>query len=179
MCAINSNNKQDANKRFDISNSPISKEKNESQENILNLNIRRITSKEIDAESFLESIENNGESGATVIFIGTVRNFSKNGPVLSMNYEAYEGMAEEKIENIEITVKKMWDVKEIKIIHRIGELKIGDSSIAIAISTSHSKDAFEACNFVLDRVKQDVPIWKNERLLNGKTKWVEGKSIKE
>jgi len=179
MCTINNNNKQNTNKKFDNSNNPISMEKNESHENILNLNIQRITSKEIDVDSFLKSIENNGESGATVIFIGTVRNFSNNGQVLGMNYEAYEGMAEEKIKNIEITVKKMWDVKEIKIIHRVGELKIGDSSIAIVISTSHSKDAFEACHFILDRIKQDVPIWKNERLLNGKTKWIEGKPIKE
>jgi molybdopterin synthase catalytic subunit len=179
MCTNNTNNIQNMNKKLHGSANSINRKKYEYQENILNLNIQRITSKKIEIESFLKSTKNNEESGATVLFIGTVRNFSKNGKVLGMYYEAYEGMAEEKIKNIEITVKKMWDVKAIKIIHRIGELKIGENSIVIAISTSHSKDVFEACHFILDRVKQEVPIWKNERLLNGKTKWIEGKSIKE
>ncbi|MDQ6723126.1 MAG: molybdenum cofactor biosynthesis protein MoaE, partial [Thermoproteota archaeon] len=109
----------------------------------------------------------------------TVRDFSDNEQVIGMTYEAYIGMAEERIKNIETAVKKMWDIKKIKIIHRIGELIVGDKSIAISISTPHSKDAFAACQFILDKIKHDVPIWKNEKLLNGETKWVEGKSIKE
>jgi molybdopterin synthase catalytic subunit len=70
-------------------------------------------------------------------------------------------------------------VRHIKIVNRIGDLKIGDNSIAIAISTPHSKDAFEACQFVLNKIKQDVPIWKNEKLSDGKTKWVNGKTTKD
>ena len=96
-----------------------------------------------------------------------------------MTYESYIGMAEERIKNIESVVKKMWDIKKIKIIHRIGELAIGEKSIAIAISTSHSKDAFAAGQFILDKIKHDVPIWKNERLQDSRAKWIEGESIKE
>jgi molybdopterin synthase catalytic subunit len=144
-----------------------------------NSNIQRITSKEIDITSVLNSFDNSGNFGATVLFIGTVRNFSDNGKVSGMRYEAYLVMAEEGIKNIEIEVKKKWDVKEIRIINRIGDLKIGDNSIAIAISTPHSKDAFEACQFILNKIKQGIPIWKNERLSDGKTKWVKGKTVKD
>lgn len=140
-------------------------------------NIKRITSKEIDVKSVLDSIDNTGDFGATVIFIGTVRNHGDNGQVIGMSYEAYVGMAEERIKNIETEVKKKWDVKEIRVVHRVGDLKVGDNSITIAISTPHSKDAFDASQFILNKIKQDVPIWKNERLLDGNTKWVKGKIL--
>jgi molybdopterin synthase catalytic subunit len=140
-------------------------------------NIKRITSKKIDVKSVLDSIDNNGDFGATVIFIGTVRNYGDNGKVMAMSYEAYLGMAEERIKNIEIEVKKKWDVKEVRVVHRVGDLKLGDNSITIAISTPHSKDAFDASQFILNKIKQDVPIWKNERLLDGNKKWVRGKDL--
>ncbi|HYO06412.1 MAG TPA: molybdenum cofactor biosynthesis protein MoaE [Phototrophicaceae bacterium] len=139
--------------------------------------IKRITSKEINVKSVLDSIDNNGDFGATVIFIGTVRNYGDNGQVMAMSYEAYVGMAEERIKNIEIEVKKKWDVKEVRVIHRVGDLKLGDNSITIAISTPHSKDAYDASQFILNKIKQDVPIWKNEKLLDGNTKWVRGKDL--
>ncbi len=139
--------------------------------------IKRITSKEINVKSVLDSIDNNGDFGATVIFIGTVRNYGDNGQVIGMSYEAYVGMAEERIKNIEIEVKKKWDVKEIRVVHRVGDLKLGDNSITIAISTPHSKDAYDASQFILNKIKQDVPIWKNEKLLDGNTKWVRGKDL--
>jgi molybdopterin synthase catalytic subunit len=140
--------------------------------------IQRITSKEIDIPSILKSIDDGGV-GAKVLFVGTVRNFSDNGNIAGMTYEAYIGMAEDKIKNIEIDAKKTWGIKKISIIHRIGELTIGDNSVAIAISTPHSKDAFAACQFILDKIKREVPIWKKEKILNGESKWVEGKPIKK
>jgi molybdopterin synthase catalytic subunit len=140
--------------------------------------IQRITPREIDVPSVLKSIDDGGV-GAKVLFIGSVRNFSDNGDVVGMTYESYMGMAEEKIKNIEIDAKKTWGIKKIRIIHRIGELTIGDNSVAIAISTPHSKDAFAACQFILDKIKHEVPIWKKEKMLNGETKWVEGKPMEE
>ena len=145
----------------------------------LDPNIKRITSKEIDVASVLDSIDYNGDFGATVIFIGTVRNYGNNGQVIGMSYEAYVGMAEERIKNIEIEVKEKWDVKEIRVVHRVGDLMVGENSIMIAISTPHSKDAFEASQFILNKIKQDIPIWKNERLLDGNTKWVKGKNLQQ
>jgi molybdopterin synthase catalytic subunit len=140
--------------------------------------MQRITPREIDVPSVLKSIDDGGV-GAKVLFIGSVRNFSDNGDVVGMTYESYMGMAEEKIKNIEIDAKKTWGIKKIRIIHRIGELTIGDNSVAIAISTPHSKDAFAACQFILDKIKHEVPIWKKEKMLNGETKWVEGKPMEE
>ncbi len=170
---IQNTNKKSSNNR----NNKCDDEENEYQFVDLDPNIKRITSKEIDVKSVLDSIDNTGDFGATVLFIGTVRNYGDNGQVIGMSYEAYVGMAEKRIKNIEIEVKKKWDVKEIRVVHRVGDLKVGDNSITIAISTPHSKDAFDASQFILNKIKQDIPIWKNERLLDGNTKWVRGKDL--
>ena len=136
----------------------------------------RITLNEIELDVFIKSFEKSkitmDDVGATVIFVGSVRNFNKNYKVIGMRYESYVKMAEETIKNIEIFVQKKWKIKIIKIIHRIGELRVGDNSIVIAVSTSHSVDGFEACQFILNKIKQDVPIWKNESLSDGTTKWI-------
>src|SRR5919199_919466 len=127
---------------------------------------RRITFTEIDEESILKTFDDSDDSagkfGATVSFTGSVRSHSKNGPVKGMDYEAYLGMAEVKIKEIEDFVKGKWDIKKLKIIHRIGKLSLGETSILILVSTSHSKDAFEACQFILEKIKNEVPIWKKE-----------------
>ncbi len=163
-------------------NNLINNEKEDIQKPNLNLNsdsnIPRITSKEIDIKFISKSIDESGDSGATVIFVGTVRNYSENGGVQGMNYESYVGMAEERIKKIENAVQKIWNIKKINIIHRIGELNVGDTSVLIAVSTPHSKDAFEACQFILEKVKNEVPIWKKEKIMDCKTKWLTGKSIK-
>ena len=172
------NNTKNTNKRPSYNKNRNSEDdENEYQFVDLDPNIKRITSKEINVKSLLDSIDNNGDFGATVIFIGTVRNYGDNGQVIGMSYEAYVGMAEERIKTIEIEVKKKWDVKEIRVVHRVGDLKLGDNSITIAISTPHSKDAYDASQFILNKIKQDIPIWKNERLLDGNTKWVRGKDL--
>jgi molybdopterin synthase catalytic subunit len=94
-----------------------------------------------------------------------------------MDYEAYLGMAEVKIKEIEDFVKGKWDIKKLKIIHRIGKLSLGETSILILVSTSHSKDAFEACQFILEKIKKEVPIWKKEIFLDDTSKWVDGNLI--
>ncbi len=145
---------------------------------------KRITFTKIDEESILKTFDNDddedigGKFGATVSFIGSVRRYSKNGQVKGMDYEAYLGMAEVKIKEIENTVKEKWDIKKLKIIHRIGKISLGEKSILILVSTSHSKDAFEACQFILEKIKNEVPIWKKENFLDGTSKWVDGNSIK-
>ena len=151
--------------------------KNNDSDRISKLKIQRITTDKIELENVLKSFDIDEESGAIVSFSGSVRNFSANGSVKGIYYEAYLGMAEEKIKDIENTVKNKWKIRKLKIIHRIGELSIGDKSIVIVVSSSHSKDAFEACKFILNRIKHEVPIWKREILSDGKTKWLEGNSI--
>ncbi len=140
---------------------------------------QRITESEIDLNNVVDSmVDIEGHSGATVIFVGTVRNFGMNGKVKGMYYESYSKMAEKKIKNIEKLAMEKYGIKKIKIVHRIGELALGNNSVIIALSTPHSKDAFKACKYILARIKQEVPIWKKEILSKGDEKWVEGKSIK-
>ena len=140
---------------------------------------QRITNSEIDVNDVINSmVDTEGHSGATVIFVGSVRNFGMNGKVKGMYYESYVKMAENKIKNIEKLAMEKYSIKKIKIVHRIGELALGNNSVIIALSTPHSKDAFKACKYILARIKQEVPIWKKEILSKGDEKWVDGKSIK-
>jgi molybdopterin synthase catalytic subunit len=147
---------------------------------IFNSKIRRITTSEIDIRAIIESLnDKNGESGATVVFVGSVRNYGKKGEVKEMFYESYVKMAEKRIKNIEKIAIKRWNIKKIRIVHRIGQIKLGSNSIVIALSTPHSKDAFEACKFILAAIKREVPIWKKELLSDNKGEWVDGSLIKE
>ena len=140
---------------------------------------QRITNSEIDVNDVINSMmDTEGHAGATVIFVGSVRNFGMNGKVKGMYYESYVKMAENKIKNIEKLAMEKYGIKKIKIVHRIGELALGNNSVIIALSTPHSKDAFKACKYILARIKQEVPIWKKEILSKGDEKWVDGKSIK-
>ena len=140
---------------------------------------QRITNSEIDVNDVINSmVDIEGHSGATVIFVGSVRNFGMNGKVKGMYYESYIKMAENKIKNIEKLAMEKYSIKKIKVVHRIGELALGNNSVIIALSTPHSKDAFKACKYILARIKQEVPIWKKEILSKGDEKWVDGKSIK-
>ena len=138
-----------------------------------------ITESEIDVNDVLNAITDiEGRSGATVIFIGSVRNLGINGKVQKMLYESYAKMAENKIKHIEKIAMEKYGINKIRIVHRIGELALGNNSIIIALSTPHSKDAFRACKYILAKIKQEVPIWKKEILSKGNEKWVDGKSIK-
>lgn len=139
---------------------------------------KHLTTDEIDISKLLNSMKDKkGKSGATVVFVGSVRNYGKNGLVKEMVYESYIDMAERRLKQIEKIAMKRWDIKKIRIIHRIGSMKLGTSSVVIALSTPHSKDAFEACQFILNAIKKEVPIWKKEILSNNKVKWVVGNAI--
>lgn len=116
-------------------------------------------------------------SGGTVLFIGSVRDHNENGPVSEIYYEAYKEMAEEKITEIEDEVRKRWNIKKFVAIHRIGNLRVGEPSVAVAVSSEHRKEAFEACKYGIDEIKTRVPIWKKEVSASG-TVWAEGVSPK-
>ena len=161
------------------SNIDIRYSMNEHEAIELSLSSQQITNSEIDINEIINSmVDAEGNSGATVIFVGSVRNFGMNGKVKGMYYESYVKMAENKIKNIEKLATEKYGIKKIKIVHRIGELALGNNSVVISISTPHSKDAFKACKYILARIKQEVPIWKKELLSKGDEKWVDGKSIK-
>jgi MoaE-MoaD fusion protein len=111
-------------------------------------------------------------SGAVVIFLGVVRNHAEGKAVEALTYEAYPPMADKKMLEIAEEAHAKWPLHRVAVAHRIGHLGIGDASIAIGVSSSHRREAFAACEFVMDRIKEDVPIWKKEHWAGGPAHWV-------
>src|SRR5207244_1627639 len=99
------------------------------------------------------------------------------GEVSEILYEAYEEMAEKRLAQIEAQVQRTWPVKQIRIVHRLGRLRLGDVSVAVAVATEHRAEAFDACRNAIERIKHDVPIWKKEKLVGGGEEWVGGRPI--
>jgi molybdopterin synthase catalytic subunit len=91
--------------------------------------------------------------------------------VLYLEYEAYEPMALKKLSEIADEVTEKWGIEDVAIVHRIGRLEIEDVSLVVAIASPHRKEAFQACGYVVDRIKEDVPIWKKEVFEDGEV-WV-------
>jgi molybdopterin synthase catalytic subunit len=112
-------------------------------------------------------------AGALYIFIGSVRNGGRSGNVSEIYYESYSKMAEQKMKEIENEVQIKWKIKKLLAFHRIGNIKVGEASIIIGVSSEHRNEAFEACKYVIDNVKTRVPIWKKE-ISNESQKWAEG-----
>lgn len=138
----------------------------------------RLTRRRIDLAELLESVSDSG-AGATVLFLGTVRDSSPAGQVEEMEYEAYGPMAEKSIVKAEEEVKRRWPATTgVKILHRIGKLEVGEVSVAVAVSSPHRAEAFAACRSAIEAIKHEVPIWKREKLAGGQEVWVEGNSLR-
>ena len=111
--------------------------------------------------------------GAAVTFDGIVRNHSGGRPTLYLDYEAYEPMALEKMRAIGAAIRERFAVDRVAIVHRLGRLQIGETSVFIAVSAAHRGIAFDACRFAIDTLKRSVPIWKKEYFADGAV-WAEG-----
>lgn len=134
------------------------------------MEIIKITDKPINVVSAIEAAQTAG-AGAVNVFIGTVRNKTADKQVKSLDYEAYDPMAKKEIRKIIDQAKAKWPVLKVVVIHRKGILKIGDAAVVIVVSTPHRKASFEACEFIIDTLKQTVPIWKKE-IFEGGEEWV-------
>jgi len=110
--------------------------------------------------------------GAVVTFDGIVRNNFDGRSVRYLEYEAYAAMAEKKLAEIGAEVQHKFAIGAIAMVHRIGRLEIGESSIVIAVAAPHRHAAFEACSYAMDRVKAEVPVWKKEFFTDGADHWV-------
>ena len=130
-----------------------------------------LTHDAIDYAALTESVRR-PSCGAVVIFLGTVRDLTGDRVTVALDYEAYPGMAEKKLAEIEADARDRWPVGDIVLEHRLGRLDVGEVSVAVAVSCPHRADAFEACRFAIDRLKELVPIWKKENWANGTTEWV-------
>ena len=129
-----------------------------------------ITDKAIDPQPVTASVRRDS-NGAVVTFLGTTRRTSMGKTVLYLEYEGYTPMALKKLREIADEIAEKWPVRDVSIVHRIGRLEIEDISLVVAIASPHRKEAFAACGYVVDRIKETVPIWKKEVFEDGQV-WV-------
>ena len=130
---------------------------------------------QLSLERCLAAVRRSG-SGGIVTFTGTVRDVSEGKQVSFLEYEAYEPMAIAKLEQVVEETRSRWPVQAIAIQHRIGKLEIGEDAVVIAVACPHRAEAFAACKYAIDRLKEIVPIWKKEHGESGEV-WVGGPTI--
>ena len=131
-----------------------------------------ITNNPLSLQEVMLELEDNS-AGAVSVFIGNVRNRGRSGNVSEIYYEAYSEMAEQKMREIEKEAQTKWEIKKLVAFHRIGNIKVGESSIIIGVSSEHRHEAFEACKYIINNVKTRVPIWKKE-ISKESQKWADG-----
>jgi len=119
-----------------------------------------------------------GEDGAVVVFEGIVRNHTRNRQTLFLDYEAYEPMAINQMNSLSEKVLANYKVREVAIVHRLGRLEIGETSVLIVVASAHRAAAFDACRFAIDTLKRTVPIWKKEHFTDGVV-WPDGEPFPE
>ena len=112
-------------------------------------------------------------AGAMATFVGMTRNTNEGRQVTSLEYECYPGMAEKEMEKIAAEVLRRWPIKKIAMVHRLGRVDIGEASVAIAAASPHRSEAFAACRYAIERIKQVAPVWKHEHFEGGDV-WIEG-----
>ncbi|CAN5913643.1 molybdenum cofactor biosynthesis protein MoaE [soil metagenome] len=130
----------------------------------------KLTEEPIDVQAVVAEARS-GNAGAVNVFIGTVRNKTSGKEVVRLEYEAYDKMAVKKMEEVLAEARTRWPVEKAAVVHRKGVLQIGEAAVVIAVSTPHRKASFEACEFIIDTLKQVVPIWKKEIFEDGEI-WV-------
>ena len=111
--------------------------------------------------------------GALCLFVGVVRDHNEGRPVLRLEYEAYEEMALPLMERIAADCRERWRVSDVRIVHRLGPLAIGEASVAVGVASPHRREAFEACRYAIDTLKATVPIWKKEFYADGAAAFIE------
>jgi len=131
----------------------------------------QLTHSLIDYHALAEQVRRN-DCGAVVTFLGTVRDLTDGKVTVALDYESYGGMAEKKLAEIEQDTRRRWPVGDMVMVHRLGRLEVGEVSVAVAVSCPHRGQAFEACRYAIDRLKELVPIWKKEHWADGSTDWV-------
>jgi molybdopterin synthase catalytic subunit len=135
-------------------------------------NICLLTREPIDAPALVAQVRTPA-NGAIVTFDGFVREQSHNRPTLYLDYEAYESMALSKMQEIAGQIREEFAIDRVAIVHRLGRLEIGETSVFIAVSAPHRAAAFDACRLAIDTLKRTVPIWKKEYFEDGAV-WADG-----
>ncbi|HEX3146976.1 MAG TPA: molybdenum cofactor biosynthesis protein MoaE [Gemmataceae bacterium] len=131
----------------------------------------QLTRDPIDHAALTELVRKPG-CGAVVTFLGTVRDLTGNEETVALEYEAYPAMAEQMMATIADELRDRWPVAGVALVHRLGRLDVGEVSVAVAVSTPHRPDAFAACRYAIDRLKEVVPIWKKDIGPAGNQEWI-------
>jgi molybdopterin synthase catalytic subunit len=127
----------------------------------------------IDAAEVLAGVGDAGD-GAGLLFVGTVRDHAEGRPVDGITYDAYEAMAREVLSAIAGEAAQILGTERVVVVHRTGALKVGEVSVAIAVSSPHRAEAYEASRYVIEEIKKRLPVWKKEHYSSGEEAWVGG-----
>jgi len=133
----------------------------------------RITPEPLSVDEALAFVADPG-AGGTCVFLGTVRDHSREGAVTGLTYEAWDELAARRLTEIADELFQGWSLGKVAILHRTGDLAVGETSVVVAASAAHRAEAFDACRQGIERLKEDVPIWKKEALVTGDAHWVMG-----
>ena len=131
----------------------------------------RFTEDAIDPAALFADV-NRPDCGAVVTFLGTVRDMTGDVATAALEYEAHTELADAILKKIESAVNLRWPVRAISIVHRLGVVRPTEASVGVAVACPHRADAFDACRFIIDRLKTEVPIWKRELSPDGSAHWV-------
>jgi molybdopterin synthase catalytic subunit len=135
-------------------------------------NVVFITRDRIDAEQLVAALKQ-GEDGAVTVFDGIVRNNTRGRRTLYLDYEAYEEMALRQMQELAEKALADFKIRQVAIVHRLGRLEIGETSVLIAVASAHRGATFDACRWIIDTLKKTVPIWKKEHFEDGAV-WADG-----
>lgn len=130
-----------------------------------------LTQQPIDVAAVIQAVRT-PLAGAVVLFLGTVRELTDGRQTAWLEYESYSDMAEKKLAELETEARRRWSLTDCAVVHRLGRQEVGDTSVAIAVSAAHRRAAFEAGQWLIDQIKEVVPIWKQENYTDGSTEWV-------
>jgi molybdopterin synthase catalytic subunit/molybdopterin converting factor small subunit len=131
----------------------------------------------IDSQAVVKRLKHPAD-GATVVFDGIVRDNTRGRRTLFLDYEAYEGMALKQMKSLAAESRTRFGVRAVSIVHRLGRLEIGETSVLIVVASAHRGTAFDACRWIIDTLKKTVPIWKKEYFEDGAV-WADGEPFPE
>jgi len=131
-----------------------------------------IVERPLDPCRALQEVANDG-NGATVLFVGTVRNVNDGSPVTALDYSAYGAMAERELEAIAGEASQRFGTGDIVVEHRVGNLELGDASVVIAVAHPHRGAAYDASRYIIEELKKRLPVWKREHYSDGRSEWVQ------
>ena len=137
-----------------------------------------VQKEDFDLDAEVRELRKNSSVGAVVTFLGTVRDLNDGKDVSGMTLEFYPGMTEKALSKIAKQALERWDIEDVTVIHRVGELRVTDQIVLVGISGKHRGEAFDACEFVIDYLKTEAPFWKKETLPEGE-RWVEARDSDE